>query len=79
MVVAVVIEEVGLSRTVAEGLGRIKTQANKEINIHHNRGHIIVVKDVLLWVEAKVNITQTHFMRKAISCSVMNVTAQNIS
>ena len=73
--VAVVIEEVGLSRIAAEVLGRIKTQANKEINIHHNRGHIIV----LVWIEAKINITQTHLMQKAISCGAMNTTAQNIS
>ena len=39
MVVTVVIEEVGLSRMVAEVLGRIKTRANEEINIHYNRGH----------------------------------------
>ena len=79
MVVAVVIEEVGLSRIVAKVSGRIKTQAKEEINIHHNAGYIIVVKDVLVWVEAKVSIIQTHLMQKAISCGAMNVTAQNIS
>ena len=48
MVVTVVIQEVGLSRIVAEVLGRIKTQANEEINIHHNVRYIIVVKDMLV-------------------------------
>ena len=72
-------EEVGLSRIVAEVLGRIKTQANEEINIHHNMGYVIVVKDALVWEEGNVSIIQTHLMQKAISCSSMNVTGQNVS
>ena len=73
-----VIEEVfGLSSIVAEVLGRIKTQANEEINIHHSVGYIIVVKDMLVWIN--VSIIQTHLMQKAISCGAMNVTAKNIS
>ena len=63
----------------SRGFGQNQDSGQRGDQYSSQGGHIIAVKDVLVWVEVNVSITQTHLMWKAISCGATNATAQNIS